>query len=901
MQSKHPFNKLGLCIAICAVLTPAVQAQVLEEIVVTAQRREQSIQEVPISLDTFGGAELALQGFRTMEDLSNFSPSVEIDVRIQDQDVSIRGIGTTGNNLGLEQAVPIFNDGVHLGRTSMIMGAFLDLERIEVLRGPQPVAFGQNATAGAFSLVTRKPGDEWQGDVTAEYGNFGRASVEGGVGGPVSDTLGIRLAGKYDRITGFIRDVVTASMFPKNIDYAGRLTLQWNPVENFEAVVKVEYSNSSNDGDGNALCKTEGEPELLENKAVFIPGLTPFDDVTRLLPLPEDCDTGFKRIGIREGGENTFKPVQGIRNQRSRTGIIDISEVPLTILDQIETYDQMTGLNYRLGLTYNLDNGGYIESTTAYVDFARHSVYENGYSPFLTNLQHRGEVFDMWSQDLRYISARGKTLEWEAGVYWQIEDLDLGNPDNPKYMTSTIRGTMRDPVRVYNNWQDSEWMSAFASITYNFMDDKASIDLGGRYSKVKKDSFAQGWGATWIMDVNPDPDNDGLMPATQLGTTTVRTLRFLNAPSGANRFIIDCATGHPYCGSYGAGYWTHEWDLRDIPDSWNTEAPVAAGPLLSNIGNAVKMVSGPYLREYSDSNFDPQVVLRFRPTDALSLYAKWATAFKGGGANIATGTLNGDPERFHIEAEYAETFEIGAKGDWLDNSFAYNISLFQIEVDDLQIATSFPSDLSASGSSFSTNAGKQRTRGIEFDFTWATTDRLTLGVNAALMDGVMVDFRGAGCTDAEFAVADTGPCYTAAESQELFNTPDFEGLIDRSGSKAPRTPDWKFVLDVDYWLPVFENYKVTFNSKTTFSDGYVYNVEEFAEDVKYPSRIVANLNLGFGDQADIWKLTLWARNALNQGVKYYPEFDVFPTGIKERDLSVRNWATYGVQFNYNYN
>ena len=140
-------------LVLSAILIPGpVLSQALEEIVVTAQRREQSIQEVPISLEAFSGADLARQGFRSMEDLSNFSPTVEIDVRTQDQDIAVRGMGTTGNNLGLEGAVPIFVDGVHFARTSMIMGAFLDLERVEVLRGPQPVAFGQNATAGAFRV-----------------------------------------------------------------------------------------------------------------------------------------------------------------------------------------------------------------------------------------------------------------------------------------------------------------------------------------------------------------------------------------------------------------------------------------------------------------------------------------------------------------------------------------------------------------------------------------------------------------------------------------------------------------------------------------------------------------------------------------------------------------------------
>ena len=119
-----------LAAATTAVLFSPVpaQAQQLEEIVVTAQRREQSLQEVPISLEAFTSAELLSEGYRTMDDLAEFSPSVEIDLRMQDQDISVRGLGSTGNSLHLEQAAPTFVDGVHFGRTSAIKGAFLDLE-----------------------------------------------------------------------------------------------------------------------------------------------------------------------------------------------------------------------------------------------------------------------------------------------------------------------------------------------------------------------------------------------------------------------------------------------------------------------------------------------------------------------------------------------------------------------------------------------------------------------------------------------------------------------------------------------------------------------------------------------------------------------------------------------------
>jgi len=880
------------------LLTPVVQAQtrVLEEITVTAQRREQSLQEVPISLEAYSGADLVTQGFRSMEDLSSFSPSVEIEIRTQDQDVSIRGMGTVGNNLGLEQAAPTFSDGVHMGRTSMITAAFMDLERIEILRGPQPIAFGQNATAGAFSVISRKPTPTWEGNINAEVGNFGRKSVEAGLGGPITDTLGIRVAGKVDRMTGYIRDVVSRSMFPFNDLDAARITLAWNPTDNIETSYKLEYASTLSGGDSFTGCRTQGLPEGTDRLHTFIPGQTALDDVLTLLPLPDNCDTkGFQRIGIYQGSVKV-KPVFPMTFYSSgRSGTLDINDITVDILGSNKSSVDTVSYSHRLGLVYNFDNGSYIEATTGYVDYRRITMDDNSRSPVQGPILRRGELFDMWSQDLRYVSARGEMFEWEAGLYYQVENLGLGNRGNEKYGTINLYPDVQRAARAYANGQDTEWYSAFGSFTFNFLDDKASIDVGGRFTKIAKDSLSQSFGANWIFDVNPDPNNTGNVPSTEYdissGLAGITVVRVRNVRSN----LIDCATGRLECGSFGAGYWTTEWRGRDIPDVWNLLAPVALGPYLDD-SQMPRNEGGPYTREYRDTNFDPQVVLRYRPTDNHSVYGKWARAFKGGGMDINTGTVRGND----INPEYAEAFEVGAKGTLMDRTFAYDVAVFNQVINDLQMAARFPSVLQ-SGTSFSTNAGKQRNRGIEFNTTWAATDRLTLGLAGVVQDGVMVDFAGAGCNDAEFAIAETGPCLTAAESIALVGNTSLQGRIDRSGSKAPRTPDWKFMLDLDYWHPVANNYKVGFATKTTFSDGYVFLLEDFERKMMYPSRVISNLNLSFADINDTWEWSFWVRNLFDKGYKYYPENDLAPSGVEFWDNPLRNFRSYGVQFNYNYN
>lgn len=889
-----------------AIIFPiSLQAQQLEEIVVTAQRREQSIQEVPISLEAYSGDMLNKEGFRAIEDLSNFSPSVEIDIRTQDQDVSIRGMGTTGNNLGLEAATPIFNDGVHFARTSMVQGAFMDLERVEVLRGPQPIAFGQNATAGAFNLITKKPTADWEGDLTAEVGNWGRKSVEGGVGGPISDTWGIRVAGQHDRLdNGFITDVVTGAKFPQGKESAARMTLQWTPTENFQATLKTEWSQRRKGGDGHAICRTAiGEFRQTE-RAVLIPGATIFDDVATISPVSRNCADGFDRnSGIREGSEPFFKPVQGIDQEDTRGGIVDITTVGKTLMADNEAHDDSDDYNYRLGLDYEFANGITVSSNTAYIDHQRTTHFDNSSTTIVTNLQHRGQIFDMMSEEIRFLSPRGGQIEWEAGFFYQTEDLDLGNLGDPRYQTITTRANIRRPSRTQHAWQDTEWKSAFAAVTFNFLEDKASLDVGARYTDISKQSHIQGFGATWIYDVDPDgvvytgiDEDTGLPVVDAIGDGVAWGTRHddddLLYPFDG---IIDCATGNAQCGGYGIGFYTHEWQSRTVPDAWDTISPVDLGPQLWGIrrDNSNEI----YFRDYQDDSFDPQITLRYRPSDNLSLYAKWAKATKGGGADVSTAGLPDNQEAFLLDPETATNYEIGAKGTLLDGAANFNITLFNIVINDLQIATNTPGDLG--GGSISTNAGKQRTRGIEFDARWAATDRLTMGLAGAIMRGKMLSFEGAGCNDTEFAEADTGPCISRAESVAEFGTRDFEGTIDRTGFDAPRTPDWKFVFDADYFYPLTDNLKTTFATRMTYSAGYIVNVEDFNEIIKYGTRLVANANVGIGSMDDSWSLNFYLRNAFSEGLRYFPENDSPEARIiKPINASPRNWASYGANLTY---
>ena len=870
-------------------LPPPLFAQgALEEIIVTAQRREQSLQEVPISLEAIGGQELVEQGFRTMDDLAEFSPSIELDVRMQDQNISIRGMGTAGSSLALEQAAPTFIDGVVIGRTSMVKSTFFDLERIEVLRGPQPVYFGQNAVAGAISLVTRKPTQQWEGDVMLDAGNFGRRSIEGGIGGPITDTLGVRVAGKYDETHGYLIDVVTGDNFPHRQDVGGRISFKWDPTDNFTATAKHEYVTTDAGSEATVVCygrfkdaaiadlpdRDGGVP--LEVDAI-VPGRTSYDS---LVHIPPDCGSSspFSRLGLRSAAPAAPVPPPDLSDEETRgTGILNVRDVALANgPDEFGgTFDKQEYYQGVLDMQYSFDNGITLNSLTGYADYFRSGVETSNDSIFFSQVRLRDEDLSQISQEIRVSSPTGGQIEWMVGGYYQKDNLVL--------FTDNFNSELRRPRRQNFGWQHSEWKSVFASVTFNFLDDRASIDVGARYTDVDKEVFLNGFGARYV---------------------------FADEPVGGCAALPECEAVTTTDGLPG---YTLEWRTRDLPANWTTPVePIG----MTRLDGQIRRNPGPLADTLSQDDVDPQITLRYRPSENTSIYAKYATAFKAGGYDTGVASLPEDiNDRFSFGPEQGETFEIGMKGSLMDNRARYDVSLFNMEIADLQLAT-IVTDINNTGATNvaeALNAGKQRVRGVEFSYDMQITENLRGRLVGAIMDGEMVKYEGAGCTPAEFENADSNDCVSIAESAALtaglvdengdpLDPETFAGTIDRTGAEAPRTPDWKFAVKLDHTapLPMFTDYNWYTNMNFVASDGYLTDVETFDLVQKVGKHFDMNLTTGIGDADDTWRLTAYARNLFGVQEEYNAEYDIRGDGIIFDDAGTSWFTTYGVQFQYNF-
>lgn len=214
------------------------------EIVVTAQKREQNLQDVPISIEVVSGKTLQDFHATNFRDVMNYIPNVFVQSTAGNDTIYIRGFGSPPSNFSFDQSVSLYVDGIYAGRNRQAMAPFFDIARVEVLRGPQGALFGKNTPAGAVSVVSAGPTNAFEGAVTALY-NFDQKGydIQGYVSGPVSDTFGIRLAGRVQNQGGYIRNLATGNDDPRIKNQLVRLTARWKPSATFDVTAKVEYGN----------------------------------------------------------------------------------------------------------------------------------------------------------------------------------------------------------------------------------------------------------------------------------------------------------------------------------------------------------------------------------------------------------------------------------------------------------------------------------------------------------------------------------------------------------------------------------------------------------------------------------------------------------------------------------
>lgn len=418
----------------------------LEEVLVTAQKRVESLGDVPVSVTALDGDKLQKAGISNLSDLSDYTPNFKMVEGGLLPNVYMRGVGS-GSNQGFELSVGIFSDGVHLGRPHQTRGAFMDLERVEVLRGPQSILFGKNAIAGALSLISAKPGDEVESHFSGMTGGpDDTQEFNAMVSIPLSDTFGVRAAFRSRDEEGYMFNENPARdrNEPAVEEFSGRVTLGWDPTDAIASTLKLEKTN-----------RVQRGRQFETTHASALTGCS---------------------------GENV--KLDGIKNADS---------------DEYAEID-----NYNATLNVDVDvAGGTFSSVTAATGFDSEDLFDGDSSSFNTVPLLGIEEYDQLSQEFRFTSPGGEFMDYIFGVFYQRGEMVFDESTPLTIRNGALADAGRDPVGCLINMQtnvtadlekdfymNSDAWSGFVQLTFN-LSETLRTTVGVRYVREEKEGFRE--------------------------------------------------------------------------------------------------------------------------------------------------------------------------------------------------------------------------------------------------------------------------------------------------------------------------------------------------------------------------------------------------------------------------
>ena len=857
--------------AVCLPISLTAQAQ-LEEVIVTAQKRAESLQDVPISITTVSGEKIQDNTIMNFSALADFIPSLHIAEASVNTNIYMRGIGS-GNNRGFEQSVGMYLDGVYLGRGRQYRSALLDVERVEVLRGPQGTLFGKNTVAGAINITSASPvvGEGASGEINVSVEENGGSIAEGFIQGG-GETFAARLALRSRETDGYVYNAYLEEDEGAIDEFGGRLTLVWEPSDSFSANLKYTYMERDRDGANSATWRFLSPAE----RAQQVPNRTAFANTAYSI-----MDVFFPDFPSIVGQD--FTTYKDNNYGRSKDDGIGIGYRPDSSEDEVE--------NFSLTMTWELGNG----TLTSVTGFAAYEYFDDVDVDWLPlQFIDRSDVhdFDQFSQEIRWTADLGDRFTYTVGGYIDQNELDMQGrvvidtnfdglfpaflalvnglppaaaaqmPQNlltaltapnplsavPGYGVYTANQVSRN--HAFNQETDS-W-ALFAQGTYD-LTDALRLTLGVRYTEEEKDA---------ISDQKLGDSLCGLTGNLEGGTMG-------------------------QCGVY------NNWLAVLQATEFNTYNKYWTGS-----------------RETDD--FSPSVNLQWDVSDSTMLYVTYSEGFKSGGFSAAD---DGEPGNFPVGAppipplldnqfqansfvsavpnadfefddESVESIEIGGKHEFAGGSMRLNWAAFYSEYDDLQ-TTIF------NGVGFSVkNAASSEVQGVEVDFMMAVTDTIRIGINAAYLDASYGDFRDGPCTAIQLDASRPAPaapvqCGTPAALADP--NPGPNNVNDLSGIRTLYSSEWSGNAFIDFRMPVGNlewfggvdvNYRDEFDSA---GDADPYDVID----------AYTKVNARIGVSADNWEIMAYGRNIFDE-VAYQQSFDT-PVLAGSHTWFMEEGAVFGIR------
>jgi iron complex outermembrane recepter protein len=478
-----------------AISLTAQAAPQLEEVIVTAQKKEQSLQDVSISVAVTSGDEISSKAITTIENLSASLPGIQIAENVLNQYLFVRGIGTPGINQGQEQAVGMFTDGIYMGRAALARAPMMDINRVEVLRGPQSIFYGKNTTAGAIGVYTNDPTNEFEGKVTALYeSNDNERELNLSLSGPLSETVAARLSLRKYNLDGYFENTGSGDDSPMRDDMAARVKLLWDISDS--ETLKLSYEHN----------KFERQGSLIQLTGYLDP-LAPASS-QQLYGLAEAINGGQFSLdnkvstGNQAGSQLDLTPY-GLSNLALDSSVPnndDNSDATSNVF--ITTYEK--GLtDHQLTVIY-----GYAE----YESEDAVSAHAGPLPLIDADLQ---DDYTQHSFEVRLSSTNSETVEYVVGLFYQAADVNFTEADG--FGIGVLNPGAPNLSRIYTLDQQTETAALFGSVTWNHTDALRTV-YGLRIQNEKKDAthtndhyISGGTIAEYDMleQINPDQNGNG--------------------------------------------------------------------------------------------------------------------------------------------------------------------------------------------------------------------------------------------------------------------------------------------------------------------------------------------------------------------------------------------------------
>jgi outer membrane receptor protein involved in Fe transport len=910
--------------AAVAAVYPILATAQIEEVIVTTRKREESLQDVPIAVSALSSEQITRQGVTDLRRVVQLQPSVQFDQAFgpADNRITIRGLSNTrgrSNVAFLIDGVDVTTENLVTAGSGLLANRRLlsDVERIEIIKGPQSALYGRAAFAGALSYTTKEPGEELEGRIGLDIGDYGRRTLDAAFGGPITDTIGVRLTGTTWNEDGFYTNSTTGGALGNQEGYAFAVTGVWRPVDAFKSKLRFEYSDEEfgpranvrlrgdtplwlpnggtrfQDGFGNVLpggdARFISRPTITGNPATQAASSSGTNLFNFGLYCPQRPDL-IGEANVARGFDPNQDPGFCVPKEFGKSAGYQpsLSADPLTG----EDFPGTESTTFRVSAVNTFEvNAGTFTAYTGWTNFDADDVYDQDQQneDFGFNSANTTTETQQFSQEIRFATALDGPVQFTGGaLFW--DEQRLVSDRNIIAFCAPLRRLNAEPLVIDgqpvigsngqpvldNTTGDITPVSGLCDGTAGTLTSSQAVyrqivNSGFFDRPVLWEADTRHWSFYGSVDWN-------LTDELQLTFET----RFVNEkftllrPAASSCTEIAAAFGNTVI----------QW-LADDPqlsnaipgdvticDADRVRQNITPLPTANDGSLNWRQIEGSTTSRFNT----PKITLNWRPLDDVLVYFSWAEAQKPGGINqLAAGGAPTTIQAERFDPEKLTAWEIGLKNGFEAAGFwQVNSSIFLNDYTDKQVGVQ-TIDVNGFASPQVVNASGAQVWGFEFETLWQPSfmDGLTLSLSGTILEAKYTNWTDD--TTNLIRAAAFGACNPVFKRGGQESTDPNSALardplagkfcrIDYSDNDLERTPQQSYAASMAIQRPFFDTeYEYLVQVEGSWQDERASDPENLVYLKDY-----ALMNVRLGLTGDSWEVLAYLDNALDQ--------DTFTTG-----------------------